>query len=279
MPPGSEGAEVLARGDRLGKLLGAVAAEVVPEGFGDPTGGIRVVEVSGKRFMGVISGRLGTPEASDSAFAIRSIASSTFLRTPSSTRIHVVDEAVFDGYHVHPDILNLVGRIGGPYWVKTRDYFELSLPVSGFFRVLHIGVKGVPVTGEHGEVHNVALGNGASPRDLSLAHLHLLERLSYHSVLLQTQAPARCPGRTFGRVPEDHHQHWGFYQSYWSLLWFYCPFGSGGLFLWLLFLVRALEGLGGHVDRDEGYDAEPYHVQRDRPVATGPRQKRHGDQR
>jgi flavin reductase (DIM6/NTAB) family NADH-FMN oxidoreductase RutF len=45
-------------------------------------------------------------------------------------RVHVIDEALFDGYKVRPEALNLVGRMGGPYWVRTRDYFPLARPDS-----------------------------------------------------------------------------------------------------------------------------------------------------
>ncbi len=43
-------------------------------------------------------------------------------------RVHVIDEALFNGYKVRPEALNLVGRMGGPYWVSTRDYFPLARP-------------------------------------------------------------------------------------------------------------------------------------------------------
>lgn len=45
-------------------------------------------------------------------------------------RMHVADGVLFDGYHIRFDKLKLVGRMGGPYWVRTRDYFELSRPAS-----------------------------------------------------------------------------------------------------------------------------------------------------
>lgn len=45
------------------------------------------------------------------------------------TRIHVIDEAL-DGYNPLPEILNLVGRMGGPLWVTTRDRFALPRPDS-----------------------------------------------------------------------------------------------------------------------------------------------------
>lgn len=45
-------------------------------------------------------------------------------------RVHVADEVLFDGYKVDPEAMQLVGRMGGPYWVRTCDYFELARPVS-----------------------------------------------------------------------------------------------------------------------------------------------------
>lgn len=52
-------------------------------------------------------------------------------------RIHVVDEAVFDGYKIRPDVMRLVGRMGGPYWVRTHDHFELPRPASTDPREVH----------------------------------------------------------------------------------------------------------------------------------------------
>lgn len=62
---------------------------------------------------------LGTEDAPSNSLVIGSV-----------TRVHVVDEAVFEGYKVRPEVLGLVGRMGGPYWVRTRDYFELRRPAS-----------------------------------------------------------------------------------------------------------------------------------------------------
>ena len=45
------------------------------------------------------------------------------------TRIHVIDETL-DGYRPRPEVLNLVGRMGGPLWCTTRDRFELPRPDS-----------------------------------------------------------------------------------------------------------------------------------------------------
>jgi flavin reductase (DIM6/NTAB) family NADH-FMN oxidoreductase RutF len=45
-------------------------------------------------------------------------------------RMHVSDDVLFDGYKVRPDAMRLVGRMGGSYWVRTRDHFELSRPNS-----------------------------------------------------------------------------------------------------------------------------------------------------
>ena len=58
IPLGSEGAEVFADGERLGELLDAVVAEVGHEGFGDPSGGVGIVD--GKRiaaYAGDLRGR------------------------------------------------------------------------------------------------------------------------------------------------------------------------------------------------------------------------------
>lgn len=45
-------------------------------------------------------------------------------------RMHVLDDVLFDDYKVSPEAMRLVGRMGGPYWVRTRDYFELPRPTS-----------------------------------------------------------------------------------------------------------------------------------------------------
>lgn len=62
---------------------------------------------------------LGTQEAPSNSLVIGVVG-----------RIHVIDDALFDGYKVRPEALNLVGRMGGPYWVNTRDHFELRRPAS-----------------------------------------------------------------------------------------------------------------------------------------------------
>lgn len=41
--------------------------------------------------------------------------------------IHVDDEAM-DGLRPRPEILRLVGRMGGPLWVRTHDHVELARP-------------------------------------------------------------------------------------------------------------------------------------------------------
>lgn len=42
-------------------------------------------------------------------------------------RFHVSD-AVIDGYRVDPDLLNAIGRMGGPTYVRTGDRFNLERP-------------------------------------------------------------------------------------------------------------------------------------------------------
>ena len=42
-------------------------------------------------------------------------------------RFHV-SEAVLDGYRVDPDLLNAIGRMGGPTYVRTGDRFNLERP-------------------------------------------------------------------------------------------------------------------------------------------------------
>lgn len=44
-------------------------------------------------------------------------------------RIHVADEAM-DGLAPRPDVLDLVGRLGGDEWCTTRDRFTLPRPAS-----------------------------------------------------------------------------------------------------------------------------------------------------
>ena len=61
---------------------------------------------------------LGTQERPSNSLVIGSV-----------TRIHVIDEAL-DGYNPLPEVLNLVGRMGGPLWVTTRDRFALPRPDS-----------------------------------------------------------------------------------------------------------------------------------------------------
>jgi flavin reductase (DIM6/NTAB) family NADH-FMN oxidoreductase RutF len=46
------------------------------------------------------------------------------------TCIHVIDEALGDGYDPRPEVLNLVGRMGGALWSTTRDRFALPRPDS-----------------------------------------------------------------------------------------------------------------------------------------------------
>lgn len=48
----------------------------------------------------------------------------------SVLKIHVIEEALWDGYKTRPEVLNLVGRMGGPLWCTTRDRFELPRPAS-----------------------------------------------------------------------------------------------------------------------------------------------------
>lgn len=45
-------------------------------------------------------------------------------------RFHIDDE-LFDNYRIDPDGLATVGRMGGNYYVRTRDRFELSRPTPG----------------------------------------------------------------------------------------------------------------------------------------------------
>jgi flavin reductase (DIM6/NTAB) family NADH-FMN oxidoreductase RutF len=61
---------------------------------------------------------LGTEEMPSNSLVIGSV-----------LRIHVIDEAL-DGYRPRPEVLNLVGRMGGPLWCTTRDRFELPRPDS-----------------------------------------------------------------------------------------------------------------------------------------------------
>ena len=61
---------------------------------------------------------LGTEEMPSNSLVIGSV-----------LRIHVIDEAL-DGYRARPEVLNLVGRMGGPLWCTTRDRFELPRPDS-----------------------------------------------------------------------------------------------------------------------------------------------------
>jgi flavin reductase (DIM6/NTAB) family NADH-FMN oxidoreductase RutF len=42
-------------------------------------------------------------------------------------RIHVIDEAL-DGLTPKPDVLQLVGRMGGDLWCRTQDTFDLPRP-------------------------------------------------------------------------------------------------------------------------------------------------------
>ncbi|MDQ4002849.1 MAG: flavin reductase family protein [Actinomycetota bacterium] len=61
---------------------------------------------------------LGTEEMLSNSLVIGSV-----------LRIHVIDEAL-DGYRPRLEVLNLVGRMGGPLWCTTRDRFELPRPDS-----------------------------------------------------------------------------------------------------------------------------------------------------
>ena len=45
-------------------------------------------------------------------------------------RFHIADEALDAELRPLPDVLRLVGRMGGNYWVRTRDLFELRRPTS-----------------------------------------------------------------------------------------------------------------------------------------------------
>jgi flavin reductase (DIM6/NTAB) family NADH-FMN oxidoreductase RutF len=42
-------------------------------------------------------------------------------------RIHIDDDKI-DGYEPDPALLKLVGRMGGDYWTRTTDFFELPRP-------------------------------------------------------------------------------------------------------------------------------------------------------
>lgn len=42
-------------------------------------------------------------------------------------RFHV-DEAILEGYRVHPDKLKAIGRMGGPTYTRTADLFDLVRP-------------------------------------------------------------------------------------------------------------------------------------------------------
>lgn len=61
---------------------------------------------------------LGTPEVPSNSLVVGTV-----------TRIHVIDEAM-DGLSPKPEVLDLVGRMGGPLWCTTRDRFSLPRPSS-----------------------------------------------------------------------------------------------------------------------------------------------------
>src|SRR5277367_2978942 len=42
-------------------------------------------------------------------------------------RFHVRDE-LFDNFRIDPDILNAIGRMGGPTYTRTKDRFDLERP-------------------------------------------------------------------------------------------------------------------------------------------------------
>ena len=62
---------------------------------------------------------LGTPEHPSNALVIAEV-----------LRIHVDDAALDAELRPLPDVLGLVGRMGGDDWVRTRDRFELRRPAS-----------------------------------------------------------------------------------------------------------------------------------------------------
>jgi hypothetical protein len=59
---------------------------------------------------------LGTPEMPSNSLIVGSV-----------LRIHVADEAM-DGMTPRPEVLGLVGRMGGDWWCRTTDRFELPRP-------------------------------------------------------------------------------------------------------------------------------------------------------
>ncbi len=59
---------------------------------------------------------LGPPEVPTNSLVIARV-----------TRVHVVDEAL-DGLRPRPDVLQLVGRMGGPLWCRTQDRLALQRP-------------------------------------------------------------------------------------------------------------------------------------------------------
>ena len=42
-------------------------------------------------------------------------------------RFHL-DDSIVDNYRVDPDLLNAIGRMGGPSYARTRDRFDLQRP-------------------------------------------------------------------------------------------------------------------------------------------------------
>jgi flavin reductase (DIM6/NTAB) family NADH-FMN oxidoreductase RutF len=43
-------------------------------------------------------------------------------------RFHVLESMLMDGLKVDPDMLNAIGRMGGPTYTRTHDRFEMQRP-------------------------------------------------------------------------------------------------------------------------------------------------------
>jgi flavin reductase (DIM6/NTAB) family NADH-FMN oxidoreductase RutF len=43
-------------------------------------------------------------------------------------RFHVLESLLMDGLKVDPDMLNAIGRMGGPTYTRTHDRFEMQRP-------------------------------------------------------------------------------------------------------------------------------------------------------
>ncbi|MEA2466902.1 MAG: hypothetical protein QOJ57_1028 [Thermoleophilaceae bacterium] len=77
---------------------------------------------------------LGTPEMPSNSLIVGSV-----------VRIHVDDDAM-DGMRPRPEVLSLVGRMGGDLWCRTTDRFELPRPSTvdvGDLRAAAEGLRGV----------------------------------------------------------------------------------------------------------------------------------------